>query len=290
MKVHPLLVYVRKLLQEIWQFLSRLISHCIEDQCTQVAGALTYTTTLALVPLLAVLFIIFSAFPIFDELLQQVQLLVFEAFAPGIRDDVQYYILEFTKQASKLTGISLVILLVSALLTLDTVNKSFNRIWHVKCARNTFTRILVYFLILVIGPVLVGLSLAITTYLFSLPYISDVVNHPYLHGFLLSLAPIIMTGLVFAFIYYWVPNTKIRWAHAWLGGFVAAVLFELAKQIFALYVSWFPTYQLLYGALAVIPLMLIWIYASWLIILIGAEVVYSLGNYPDNSRESRSTG
>ncbi len=272
MNIKRILIWARHFFSFNWHVLTQ----CRRNDISQVAASLTFTSLLALVPLLSVAFSLFSALPLFSGLLGTVEQFVMDIFVPTVGEGVQNYLLSFVRKTAGLSTIGSAGLFVTAILLLNTIDVTFNRIWRVKRTRRTFIRLVLLLFVLLIGPLIIAASLTATTYVMALPYVSETVDSFGLRTSILTFLPMLATGLLLAFMYHWIPNIPVLWRHAMVGGALAAILFELAKYLFALYIAWFPTYAILYGALAAIPLLLIWIYVSWLIVLLGAEITYSL--------------
>ena len=241
------------------------------------ASALSFSTVLALVPLFAVVFSALSLFPIFQTWSGAIQEFVYQNFVPQLGDQVRGYIDEFSANTGQLTIWGLVFLLVTALTLLATVEDAFNDIWHVEKGRSLGHRILVYWAMLTLGPILIAASLSLSSYMWSLAHFTDPDVVSSLKGSLLRYLPFLLELLAFVLMYFSVPNCEVRFGHALIGGLVAALLFELAKYGFGQYLSHVKSYQLIYGALAVLPVFLIWIYLSWLVVLIGAYITAAFG-------------
>ncbi len=265
-------------LSKISVFMYRVMQRFLADGGLERAGSLAYTTLLSLVPLMTVVFAILSAFPIADKVSDIVQDFIFQNFMPASGEVVHQYLLEFSSKASRLSGVGFLALLVVAIMLMATIDKTFNAIWEVRRKRRALSKFLVYWAILSMGPVLVGVSVLVTSYLVSLPMISEATASG-MGRTLLAWVPTLTSGVAFTLLYWLVPNRPVKLWHALLGGAVAAVLFELTKQGFAWYLTTFPTYEAIYGALAAIPIFLLWIYLSWLVVLLGAEFTYGLGAY-----------
>ncbi len=259
------------------RFFGLLFGQCLRDECTRVAASLAYATTLGLVPVLALVLSLFQWLPVFPDWLGLLQDWIHRVFNPHLGPAIENYLLIFANKARSLTVFSVAAFFVTSLLLLNSIDRALNRIWHVRRHRGFWLTLGIYILILVFGPLLLGLSLSLTTWLLTLPYLSQALAVTGLKSLLLSLLPILSSAGLFAMVYRTVPNVPVRWAHALIAGTIAALLFELAKHLFAMYLRWFPTYELIYGALATIPLLLVWIYVSWLITLFGAEIGYALG-------------
>jgi len=260
-------------LVEFWRF---LLQRFIADKGTSNAAALTYTSLFAVVPMMTVTFSMLSAVPAFQDTGEQIQSFIFRNFVPSAGDALQQYLREFTTQARKLTWIGVAVLAATAFWMLVTIEKTFNTIWRVRQPRRGVSSFLLYWAILSLGPLLLGGGFAISTYFTSLSLIS---GPDALLGVqeALKFMPLLFSVTAFTLLYSTVPNAQVPFRHALLGGFFAAILFEVAKMLFGLYVRLFPGYQLIYGAFATVPLFLLWIYLSWLIVLFGAELVCSLG-------------
>lgn len=255
----------------------KLLWHRIdEDNMTTLAGNLAYVSLLSLVPLVAVIFALFSAFPMFAEVSVQLRHFVFANFIPATGDIIQNYIEQFVANSNKMTAVGACGLIVTALLLMYAIDSALNTIWRSKKARPKVYSFAVYWMILTLGPLLAGASLAISSYLLSLRWASD------FNGAIdniLRIFPLILSWLSFWLLYSVVPTTRVPNRDAVIGALVAAVLFELGKKGFALYITMFPSYQLIYGVLAVIPILFVWVYWTWCIVLLGAEITVTLGVY-----------
>lgn len=259
-------------LQVSSRFVHFVFAHFIEDGCTYIASALAFTSLLAVVPLMSVGLAVFSSFPVFQGLADPIQNFIFENFVPASGKIVQLYLHQFTSQVSKLSIWGVTFLIVTALLVMLTIEGAMNKIWRVSASRRGVAAFLLYWAILSLAPVLLGLSLAATSYLFSMPLmISNQAPSFFLHW-----SPFLLSLIGFVFIYLLVPNCPVKLRDAFWGGLVAAVLFEMAKQGFAYYLSNYNTYELLYGAFATVPIFFIWVYWVWVITLLGAEISHAL--------------
>lgn len=274
----PLKYFTLERLQHVRSFLVLLFSRFMANNSLQNAGAMTYTTLLSLVPLMAVVFALFSFFPIGDTIQAGIQQFVFSNFVPASGDVLQSYFDGFTRKAAKMTGTSFVFLILVALMLMASVDRAFNTIWRVKRKRGTMKMFMVYWSVLSLGPMLIALSIAVTSYIVSLPLISEASGHESISR-LFTLTPVLVSSFAFMLLYAVIPNRTVPLKHAFSGGLVAAVLFEIAKRTFAFYVTNFPTYEAIYGALATVPIFLVWLYISWLITLLGAEFTYCLSIY-----------
>lgn len=249
-----------------------------EDRCSRAAGALSFTSLLSLVPLTAVVFGMLSIFPVFQLWLGAIQDFVYGNFVPSSGEVVQKYLEQFSKQAGRLTAFGLLFVIVTAIMMMATIEHTFNDIWRVRQPRKLLQRFLSYWTILTLGPFLIGVSLSLTSQLFSLQMFSDRGIFHGLRGVVFKILPMLFEMLTFFLLYTLVPNAKVKFRHALTGAVCAASLFELAKHGFAYYVTNVPTYQTIYGAVAVLPIFQVWIYLSWLVILLGAVVAAQLGD------------
>nr|VFK53867.1 MAG: membrane protein [Candidatus Kentron sp. TUN]VFK55510.1 MAG: membrane protein [Candidatus Kentron sp. TUN] len=251
---------------------------------------MAYTMLLSLVPFIAVGFILFSGFPAFDGFIEKIYGFIADNFLPESAKVVEEHLKGFVDKASALTVPGLIALIATALLSMATVHKTFNGIWKVNHQRSFINILIVYWAVLTLGPFLIGISMIATSYVTSLLFFSDTIHGSSDTGLFLKLLPFFIATLAFALLYTTVPSQRVPIRHAIVGGMVAAILFELAKKGFSIFVIHFSTYEDIYGALAALPVFLIWIYLSWLIVLFGAEFTYCLGNpspIPDSTpRES----
>ncbi len=259
----------------------------VDDKCFETAGALSYTTLFALVPLTVAVFSILAAMPVFSDWRDVLTDFVFRNFVPAAGDAVQKYVLEFAGNASKLTGIGIFVLLLSALMMMSSIEERFNRIWRVQTRRSTVSRFMMYWAALTLGPILIVAGLTLTSYLAALPLVGRVSQGMELKRRVLELLPFIVSVLGLYAIYVMVPNRRVSKSAAAIGALLAALLFELAKWAFAAYVRSVPSYREIYGALAVVPIFLVWIYLSWAIVLLGASITASMGAFDYRRREDR---
>lgn len=251
----------------------------VDDRCFETAGALSYTTLFAIVPLTAAVFGILTALPSFAGLSERFQQFLFSNFVPAAGRAVQHYLLQFAGNASKLTTIGIVVFLLSALMMMASIEERFNRIWRVAVRRSAVSRFLMYWAALTLGPLLLVVGLTVTSYLTALPLIGHVGEHWKMLRRLWSVLPFLVTLVGLFAMYMLVPNRRVPWRYGMLGALLAALLFEFAKWAFAAYVRSVPSYQQIYGQLAVIPIFLVWVYLSWVIVLLGASITASLSAF-----------
>jgi len=253
-----------------------------QERCFDIANSLSYTSLLSLVPLMAVVFASLSSFPGFQDIMYELEKFIFSNLIPTSSELIRQYLMSFVGKAASLTLVGILSLLLIALLLMWKVDQVLNQIWAVNKKRNYLRTFLIYWAILTLGPVLIGFSLMATSYLTSLPIITNTAQSIGLNEYLLQTVAVFFTFIAFFLTYLIVPNTRVNIKHAVIGGIVATLLFELSKQGFAFYISSNKTYQNIYGTLSTIPIFLIWIYISWLVILIGAITSRSLDLFDFN--------
>ena len=242
-------------------------------------ASLTFTTLLSLVPLVTIVLAVISAFPVFGDFILALKNFVLANLVPGSAQKViSIYMLQFTEKASRLTLLGIVMIAVTALMMMLTIDNAFNTIWRIKKQRKLFQRLLTYWAVLTIGPILIGGSLSLTSYLVSLSF--HLVDQTSSIGILvLKAIPILLTVFACALLYTTVPNRVVLFRHGLVGGLIAGVTFEIMKKIFAVYITHVPTYTLVYGAFATFPIFLLWIYFSWLVVLAGAVITAALPHW-----------
>ncbi len=247
-----------------------------QEKTIQLASSLTFTTVLAIVPLLAVVVSLFTAFPLFHDFSDALQAFLAKSLMPpDISETIMQYLNEFALQASRLTAIGGGFLLLTVLVLIMSVDSALNDTWHVSRQRPIGQRLLVYWALISLGPLLTGASLWTTGFLAreSLGLVTEI---PHFLEVILSFIPFVLTGVGFSVLFVIVPNCRVQWTDALIGGFVTAIVLEAMKFGFAYYVSQFSTYTVIYGAFAALPVFLIWVYVSWLGVLLGAMVAANL--------------
>ena len=247
-----------------------------KERLPQVAGSLTFTTLLSIVPLLAASFALFTHFPIFRRFKDALQEILLSRLLPAdIARTVLKYLNQFAANASGLTWVGSLFLLGAAIAMLLTVENALNQMWQVRKNRPLFRRVGLYLLMLAVGPPVLGLSLWATSYLLgsSMGLIGAL---PRSLAFVLDLGPFMLGVIALTSMFYLVPNTHVRLRDAIAGGLVASVAFELGKRGFTAYLAKVPTYKALYGAFAALPMFLLWVYFSWLVTLVAAMMTANL--------------
>ena len=243
-----------------------------EDRLGLTASSLTFTTTIALVPFITVALAVFTAFPMFAKFQDVLQKWLIESLVPdNIARQVLGYLNQFAGKASKLGVVGLAALLGTALALVFTIDRTLNSIWRVRTSRPFAQRVMIYWASITLGPVLLAVSLSMTSYAVSFSK-GLVGGMPGGVSLLLNLLQFMLVAAGMAAMFRFVPNTHVRWGHAWIGGVFVSTGMELAKRGLALYVSSVPTYSAVYGAFATLPILLVWIYVVWVIVLLGAAL------------------
>jgi membrane protein len=259
-----------------------------EDRLGLSASSLTFTTTIALVPFFTVALAVFTAFPMFGKLQASLQTWLVQSLVPdAIARQVLGYLTQFAGKASRLGVAGLVALLVTALALVLTIDRTLNGIWRVRRPRPFSQRVLVYWAVMTLGPLFLAASLSITSYLLSASR-GLVGSLPGGVAFILDLVEFVLLAAGLTALYRYVPNTPVRGAHALAGGIFAALGIELAKRLLAWYIKLVPTYSAVYGAFATLPILLVWIYMAWAIVLLGAVVAAYLPSLLAGARRRAS--
>lgn len=264
---------VRKTIR-FWAF---VFEHFNLDNCFSTAAALAFATVLSLVPLMVVSVTILRMTSVSNKWSQQATDFIFNNFVPTTGEVVQQYLQTFMEQSAHLTGLGAVFLTFTALMMLFTMENVFNTIWRVPRQRRGMAAVLVYGAVLILTPLFLVGSIALSSYFFSMNFFLEVTSGEQRSRWLTVYVPFLLTTGGLTFLYAVMPNRRVKIRYALFGGIVAAILFELSKRGFSIYIANFPTYQVLYGALAAIPIFLFWIYLAWVVILFGAEVAHALG-------------
>ena len=242
------------------------------DRGLQIASSLTFTTLLSLVPLITIAFTVISAFPVFGEMSGALRNFALQNLLPHSAEIIARYAQQFTSNAARLTAVGIGFLSLTAILLLVTIERAFNDIWRVRRPRPLMQRVVIYWTLLTIGPVLIGASLMLTSWLVA-QSVEIVAVIPGAGRVLLMLVPFLLTSVALSLLYLTLPNRRLNSVDAVVGGFIAGLIFEVMKRGFTFYITSFPTYKLVYGAFATVPVFLLWVYVSWLVVVLGAVVV-----------------
>lgn len=262
----------RRLLRHVW-------THFQEDRCLAEAASLSYTSLLSLVPLLAVVFGIVAAFPMFSDMSERLQAMIFDNLMPSTGEQIVPYIDTFLASVGELTLPGMVTLILTALLLLNRIEAAFNRIWRIDKGRTLLNRVVMYWAVLTLVPILMTAAVAISAQ----KVIAIMGGGSTVSPGMYRLGTFFVTWLVITAVFILVPNRSVRIKHALAGAILSAVLFELAKTGFVAYVS-NANYTVIYGALATIPIFLLWLYIVWTVILFGASLAASLTTFSDYGR------
>lgn len=243
-----------------------------EERLSVVAGSLTFTTVLSIVPLLTVALALFTAFPLFDQFRLNLQQYFIQSLMPdAISKAVMGYLNQFAAKATRISTIGAVFLVVTSLMLMLTIDRAFNTIWRVQTPHGFMRRLVAYWAVITVGPLLIGGSITLTSVL-----LRGAEHEGWLAELVYGVLPVMLSSAAFALLYRTLPSKPVRWSDAIAGGAVAGIAFEIAKRLFGLFIAKFPTYTAVYGAFAAFPIFLLWVYLSWLITLFGAAVAATI--------------
>lgn len=265
-------------------YLRFLLKRMEVDDIGVLASSLSYTTILSLVPVLAVLISVFSLFPGFADLRNQLMDFVIANMMPQFGDALKDNINSFIANASKTTVVGLVTLVIISLLLIRRIDLTLNKIWHTTLKRSRVTTFAVYWTVLTLGPILLGISIAISSSLTAERIFGDGVVSSGLGSFSVSLIPMFLSFVIFTIMYMAVPVTKVKFFHASAGAFFAALAQELVRRLFTFYIINFSNYDIIYGAVAALPVLMVWTHINWSVVLIGAEISATIRDYLHNKR------
>lgn len=261
-------------------YYARLLCHIVkrfeQDGCSYRAASLTLTTLLSLAPLMAIGISIMTLFPDFQELEGTIQQFIFTNFVPTSGEIVLQQLQLFAAQITPFSWLGSSFLFATAISMMMTIEYAFNAIWRVRGQRRRLGRFLVYWTVLLLAPILIGLSFVLSDYLLATPIVTAFTNKIGLSNLRISSISFVIAAITFSFLYIVIPNAQVKIRHGLIGGAITAILFEWGKKGFIFYINSTSTYTLIYGTLATIPLFLLWLYLSWAIILFGAEITSAL--------------
>ena len=260
---------VKRLAAHVWR-------HFKEDRLFDEAASLSYTSLLSMVPLLAVVFGVASAFPVFQQWSEQLQSFVFNNFVPASGDQIQSYLAGFLESVGKLTLTGTLVLILTALLLMVRIERAFNLVWRVPAARSFRNRVIMYWAVLTLGPLALGAAIALSAQ----PVFEQVAVGASTHSAWRAMGIFSLSWLAFTLMFLLVPNRRVRFTHAVVGAFLSAILFGVAKNAFVAFVA-NASFNVIYGALATIPIFLFWLYLVWIVILLGASLAASLTTFND---------
>jgi membrane protein len=265
------------LMEWLQGFIKYLYDRLFRHELAYAASALTITTLLALVPMLSVIFTILARLPIGEDFSHSIESFIFNHFVPSISDNLQNQFQQFLKQAAQVGTLGFTILVITALILMNNIDKVFRKIWHGSKRRKALSSILIYWCVLILGPLLLGLSILLSSYFTSMLMLNEQVRELGIQ--LTYILPFLLTIIGLTLLYWLIPNARVKLLEALTGALVAGLLFELVKRLFTWYAISFPLQKVIFGALSVIPLFMLWVYLSWLIVLVGAEITHGLRYY-----------
>jgi len=269
-------------------FIRYVLRRFSKDRCLRLAASLSYTSLLAIVPLTAIAFSMLAAFPVFENMRGEFQSMVFANLLPQSAQAMEQYFNQFLKNTSTLSAVGIVGLALTAVLLLGTVESSMNRIFRVKTPRALAPRLLVFWAMITLGPLLLGASFSLSAYIFAATKSIGLELTGDNFGALTRFIPTFIIMVLMAAFFLVIPNRPVSRSGAVIGAIVAGLLFALLRKLFGLYVSNFPTYQTIYGAVSVVPIFLIWMYLSWAVVLVGAAITASVGEWKSSGGEPAS--
>lgn len=265
----------------LWRFLRFVFREFLGNNGLETAKSLTYMSLFAVVPLMTLVLSILSAFPSFQVFGDRIQDMIFERLLPSSSSQLEQYLENFAGQARNLTWIGAVMLFATAYLMLVNIERSFNRIWDVAQLRKGLSSFLLYWSVLSLSPLLLGMGFAISSYITSLSLFETFTEVSDLIGgrkVVLGIFPVLLTTVAFTLLYVAVPNCGVRLKHALVGGAVVALMFVVVKWVFTRFIA-MASYEFVYGTFAAIPIFLMWIFICWMIILFGANLVRAIPIY-----------
>lgn len=281
------MVYLKRLLLKInissvVTFLNLLRSRVRDNHIHVESGYLAYVTIMSLVPLMMVMFSMMTAFPLFNELSLTVEAFIYNNFVPAAGDVLQNHLKGFVGNASKMSAVAISFLFLFALLLISSIDKTINKLWRVTKKRSLITSFSMYWMVLTLGPILIGSSIAASSYIFSVMSVEEYGLVGVSNLFIRCL-PWLTSIASFFLLYTVVPIQQVSLKCAVGGAVFAAVLFEIAKKSFAFYIIQLPSYKAIYGALSAVPILFLWVYLSWLVVLMGALFTLALEDYKNKN-------
>lgn len=269
---------LKQKLETISEFLFFLSKRAKNDTIFRVSASLSYTSLIAIVPLFAIGLAIFSAFPVFNNVRGQIEEFLLKNFVPTIEQEVSQYFSEFLSATGQLTTFGVIGLAITAILMLSTIENSLNFIFKVTRPRRFTTKITLYWTVITLGPLLLGAAFSLRGYLFTLQkFMPEDMGEGGL--WLSNLLPALMTMIFLMLVYVLVPNKKVHIKNAFVGALIAVILFWLLRKGFSIAITMSATYKTLYGALATLPVFLVWMYLAWAVVIFGAVVTAALEEY-----------
>lgn len=277
-----LLNQIKSSLNEIKEFLIFLTKRAQNDTILRVASSLSYTSLLAIVPLFLIIISVFSVFPVFEALKEPIQNFLIGILAPNAEKQFIQYFSDITLTTGKFTTLGIIGLAIISIMLLSTIENSLNFIFKVNRPRRFTTKITLYWTVITLGPLLLGTAFSLRGYLYTLQEFmpENFVDNP----MFLLLLPSFITLIMLILVYVLVPNKKVSISSATCGAFVAVIIFSFLRKIFTYFIAKSATYQLLYGALAIIPIFLVWMYLAWAVVILGAVITAALDEFKSMSK------
>ncbi len=253
-------------------FFKQFYHRFFADRCLTYAASLAFTTLLSLVPLMMFIFYILSFFPALKIAGQQIEQFIFQNFVASSANTISQQLQTFLNHVGVMSWWNVSALFFFAIMMVFSMVDAVNNVWHATLKRDFAWSFVVYIILLFVAPITFAILILITSYLTSLPFLSDVMNVMMIKKPIFFIFPFIVEWLVFSAFHWMMPSCPVVFRYALIAGFVTMTLFEVAKWGFVQYIHYFPTYQMVYGALAIIPIFFVWIYLSWLIVIVGALI------------------
>lgn len=267
--------------------LARALRRFLSEGFDQITASLSFTTLLSLVPMVALVLAIVSALPAYFAFLENAdRVIVNNLLPPGSAGLISAKVMQFSRRAAEVSWLGVAFLVLTAVLLLNTIERAFNHVWRVREPRPLWRRVVLYGVVIAVWPVLIGSLVAGVSYgvTSSLGLVGEL---PWLRAKMLRILSIGLLAIFFSWLYYAVPNASVRWRDAGVAGLSAALGFVLLQNAFELYLSYFPSYKAIYGAFAVVPIFLLWVYLSWALVLLGALVANLLPEFGSTPRRVR---
>lgn len=257
-------------------FVGRVLRRFVEERFDQISASLAFTTLLSLVPLVAIVLGLMSLLPVFYGMVEQLDHFALRGLLPKhYAGMIIAYVLEFSQKAANVTLVGLLVLVATVFLLLQTIERAFNHVWRVTENRPWWRRLRLYAAVLVLWPLAVTCVITTISYAVTMS-LGLVEEQPWLRGMLFKASGLLVATVFFAGLYFWVPNARVAARDAFRAGLFAAFGFLLMRNAFEFYLLSFPSFTLVYGAFATVPIFLVWLYLSWVIVLLGALVAATL--------------
>jgi len=257
------------------RFSRALLEQCRRDKILIRASGLAFSTLLAFVPLGAVLFALFSAFSAFDGMKEKVQQLLFSQLLPTRQDEIITYFNQFTENTKTLGMVGFIFLIFTAIMLLDNIESNFNEIWHARSRRSLISKITAYTSVLIFGTFFIGASISFSARIKTLIITGTRIEPGLLSKINAWFFPLVLTLTAFLLMYQIIPYTRVRFRSALFGALTAGIFWEACKHLFAGFMGQSVRYSAIYGSLALVPIFLLWVFITWVIVLLGLELSYT---------------